>query len=147
MNSTRGKRIPVTHLNPDADSLRNIHSSVNSETVRIAVVDEDRLFVEGICALLNQWDEFDVVGKGYSAEDALTLCSRTTPSVLLLGVCFGGEIAVDTVKRIVDQFPGTNIFILASSNEADEATACVLAGANGFGEREKLLANRLRSLV
>ena len=54
MNSTRGKRIPVTHLDPDADSLRNIHSSVNSETVRIAVVDEDRLFVEGICALLNQ---------------------------------------------------------------------------------------------
>ena len=83
MNSTRGKRIPVTHLDPDADSLRNIHSSVNSETVRIAVVDEDRLFVEGICALLNQWDEFDVVGKGYSAEDALTLCSRTTPSVFI----------------------------------------------------------------
>ena len=45
MNSTRGKRIPVTHLDPDADSLRNIHSSVNSEKVRIAVVDEDRLFV------------------------------------------------------------------------------------------------------
>lgn len=63
MNSTRGKRIPVTHLDPDADSLRNIHSSVNSETVRIAVVDEDRLFVEGICALLNQWDEFDVGGE------------------------------------------------------------------------------------
>lgn len=135
------------YLDPSSKELRGIHRTLRAEPLRIMLADDDRLFVEGVASLLAGWEEFELVGRAYTLEDALMLTLRLDPSVVLMGASMHGVPCADTVKRICKDSSHTRVMILASMGESGFVLDALRAGARGFGSRDELTSDRLRSLV
>ena len=135
------------YLDPSSQELRGIHRTLRAEPLRVLLADDDRLFVEGVAALLSSWDEFELVGRAYALEDALMLTLRLNPSVVMMGAMMRGVPCADVVGKICAQSPDTRVMILASMGESGYVLDALRAGARGFGSRDELTSDRLRSLV
>lgn len=117
------------------------------DTVGIMICDKDRLFVEGIAALIEQWDEFDLLAKIYSYDDALAAAKEHLPSVVLLGARVGDAPCVPVIRDILASDPGVCIMVLASSGDSREVLDALRAGAMGYGVRNELSVDRLRGTI
>ena len=135
------------YLDPSSKELRGIHRTLRAEPLRVMLADDDRLFVEGVAALLSGWEEFELVGRAYTLEDAFMLTMRLNPSVVMMGATMRGVPCADVVGKICAQSPDTRVMILASMGESGFVLDALRAGARGFGSRDELTSDRLRSLV
>ena len=135
------------YLDPGSNELRDIHRTLRAEPLRVMLADDDRLFVEGVASLLSGWEEFKLVGRAYTLEDAVMLAFRLNPSVIMMGATMHGVPCADVVAKICEQNPNTRVMILASMGESGFVLDALRAGARGFGSRDELTSDRLRSLV
>ncbi len=98
--------------------------------IRIAVVDPHPLFREGIAYSLGPGDNFDIVGEGSTAEDALRVAQRLYPDVLLFDGS-SGDRDLEAATLIKRQCPGVKIIIMAARGSGALVNAALNAGASG----------------
>lgn len=129
------------YLDPASKDLLDVHMSMREEPdlgadpIRVVIADQDHIFIEGVASLLKEWEEFELVGKAFSLEEAFELCSREKPAFIMMGVTFKGESCAPTVKRLCDADSQLRVMVVASMGES------------GFGSRDEMSADRLRSLL
>jgi DNA-binding NarL/FixJ family response regulator len=101
-----------------------------AERVRVALVDDHRLFRAGVRSSLG--DAVDLVGEAGTVAEAVDLVRRTTPDVVLLDVHMpdGGGVAV--LSTLGQDSPTTRFLALSVSDAAADVIAVVRAGARGY---------------
>ncbi len=52
--------------------------------IRVAVVDDQRLFAKGLSGLVQMLEGVEVVGVAFDGEEAVALCRQTEPDVVLM---------------------------------------------------------------
>lgn len=139
-------------LNQHSDTLEGLRHSAyrdrsRDDRVGIMICDKDRLFVEGIAALIEQWDEFDLLAKIYSYDEALAAAKEHLPAVVLLGARVGDAPCAPVIRDILASDPGVCIMVLASSGDSREVLDALCAGAMGYGVRNELSVDRLRGTI
>jgi DNA-binding NarL/FixJ family response regulator len=99
--------------------------------VSIAVVDDHAVFRGGVIQLLTGEPEFDVVGEGESASDAICIVKSRQPNVIILDVNMpgGGIEAARTISRIA---PSTVVMMLTVVDDIVVAAEAEIAGAKGY---------------
>lgn len=141
-----------SYLDASSKELYDIHMalrddpSVGSDPLRAVVADDDSIFVEGIAALVHEWDEFDLVGKATTLEGVRAQCREKKPAVVMMGATFHGSGSADTIRSILADDPNIRIMVVASMGESGFVLDALRAGASGFGSRDEMTADRLRSL-
>ena len=101
------------------------------DKIRVVVVDDHPLFLEGVVQSLDAVADITVVGKGSSAEDALQLAVDFLPDVILLDISMpGGGIAA--AKNIASACPVVRIGMLTVSKSDDDVIQSLQAGAHGY---------------
>ena len=63
-----------------------------------------------------------------------------------MGATFHGEGSADTIRGILADDPNIRIMVVASMGESGFVLDALRAGASGFGSRDEMTADRLRSL-
>lgn len=134
-------------LDLDSPALHDLRRRVEPNQVPIMIADDDKLFVEGLSALVEHWDEFTLVAKAYNYNEALKYACEFTPAIVLLGVRMEGRGSAQTIKDILTCNPGVKIMVLASSGEANEVLEALRAGAMGYGVRDEMSADRFRGVI
>lgn len=140
------------YLDASSKELHDIHTSmrgssiVGTEPLKVVIADDDCIFVEGVAALLNEWDEFSLVGKAMTLEEALAQCVEKNPAVVMMGATFRGVGCADTVRHIIEANPEIRIMIVASMGESGFVLDALRAGARGFGSRDDISSAELRAL-
>lgn len=100
-------------------------------TIRVILADDHPIFREGLVRTLEETGEFQIVGTGGSADDALELARRLRPDVALLDLSMpGGGIAATRALAALD--PAPRIAILTVSEEGGDVTDAMAAGAIGY---------------
>lgn len=103
-----------------------------SDPIRIIIADEHDSVRQGIRKLLTFQPGFHVLGEARDASEAITLASRLTPNVLLLGVgrCQGtGVYAFDQTKTRLLSIPTV---AMIPSGEPPEVLKAFRLGARGI---------------
>lgn len=141
-----------TSLNQHSDTLEGLRHRAyrdrsRDDRVGIMICDKDRLFVEGIAALIEQWDEFDLLAKIYSYDEALAAAKEHLPAVVLLGARVGDTPCAPVIRDILASDPGVCVMVLASSGDSREVLDALRAGAMGYGVRNELSVDRLRGTI
>jgi len=117
--------------------------------VRIVIVDDHALFRDGLATILAAEPDFEVVGQGGSAAEAIRLACDLLPEIILLDIDMpGGGIAA--ARKISIDCPVTKIVILTSSEDDDHLVAALKAGTRAYilkGVPARELLRILRAVV
>lgn len=112
--------------------------------IRVAVVD-DHAFVRDMIvrALSHSTSGYEVVAAVGSAAEAISVCQRFEPHLLVLDISLPDQTGVAAVPEIKRRSPGTRILLCTAfpkEDWLDEARAC---GADGFVEKTSTWDNFL----
>lgn len=102
-----------------------------SESIRILIVDDHPLFLDGLVATLSADDELDVVATGVDAASAVRGAREHQPDLALLDVAMPGG-GIEAARLIGSASPATRVVMLTSSENEDDLLAAMEAGARGY---------------
>lgn len=99
---------------------------------RVLIVDDHPVVREGLVAILEDEQDFQVVGAVGSAEDALALAPGAEPDVILLDLELPGMSGVDVIPRLAAAVPGARVIVLTAYDTDDRVLRTIKAGARGY---------------
>jgi two-component system nitrate/nitrite response regulator NarL len=102
------------------------------QTIKLLVVDDHSLFRRGLTALLTQDGRFEVVAQAADVGEALRELPRHTPDLILLDNHLPGVRGVDGIAALKDALPEVRILMLTVSENEDDLSAALQAGADGY---------------
>ena len=102
-----------------------------SETIHIAIIDDHPLFREGVVNTLLAEADFEVIGEGTSAQEALRICAEYLPDLVLLDINIPGG-GLEVLPRIAADCPVCKVVMLTASEQEDDVLAALKAGARGY---------------
>lgn len=102
--------------------------------IRVALVDDQPLFLGGIAMILDSQEDMRVVARETSAVGVANVVATTLPDVVLMDVRMPGVDGItataDLVNALGDRAPKV---LILTTFDGDEAAACAIeAGASGF---------------
>ncbi len=100
--------------------------------IRLLLVDDHTLFLEGLVNTLGVVKEFEIVGQARDGRSAIDLWHKTAPDVGLIDVSMPGMDGIETVRRLRSQVPEARLLMLTSSEDQDDVIAALDAGAAGY---------------
>ncbi len=105
--------------------------SLGHRRIRVFLVDDHKLFRQGMRRLLELDDGVEVVGEADTGERALEEVHLKRPDVVLMDVRIPGIDGVETTRRIKQAYPDVNVIMLTSYAD-DYVPEAIEAGASGY---------------
>ena len=99
--------------------------------MRVLLVDDQRLFREGLCALLasrGRAKDVEIVGQAASAREAYELVRRLRPDLVVTELLLPGVDGVTAVREIRKLQQGCKILVLTGCKESRRLQDAWLAG-------------------
>ena len=104
-----------------------------SDRIRVALADDHVLFCSGLEMLIGAQPDLEYVGAAYDGEQAVALCHRHRPHIILMDVRMPRLDGISATARIVSDPDGRTRVVVLTTHQHDEAvTAALRAGASGF---------------
>ncbi len=100
--------------------------------IKIFVVDDHRLFVEGICSLLADEKRFEVVGYSLSGHDFLDIINETEIDVYLIDINMPELSGIELTKEILMRRPEARILALSMYKHFNYVEKMIKSGASGY---------------
>jgi DNA-binding NarL/FixJ family response regulator len=107
-------------------------SNGEGETVRVAVVDDQRLFAKGLSGLIDMLPGVEVVGVAYDGEEAVALCREEEPDVVLMDISMPKMDGISATREIRNLLPQTAVIILTGHEDDEHVFEGIKAGAQGY---------------
>ena len=106
--------------------------STESSRIRVLLVDDHSIMLEGLQSMLEQSEEFEVVGQARDGVEAVRAASELSPDVVVMDVMMPGKDGVEACREIMDSAPDTRVIMLTASTEEDAVIEALAAGATGY---------------
>ncbi len=100
-------------------------------TIRLILADDHPIFRDGLVQSIEETGEFDVVGVGESAEDAVHLARKHKPDVALLDLSMPGN-GITAARTIAHEQTARHIAMLTVSEDDSDVTSALESGAIGY---------------
>lgn len=104
---------------------------ISPKNYSVLVVDDDNLMREMLKAILRS-EEYQVVGEASNGEDALALCARLKPRLVLLDINMPKMDGLQVLEAIRQAQPEIKIIMVSAEATMDKVTEAIKKGAAGF---------------
>jgi DNA-binding NarL/FixJ family response regulator len=146
-----------------------MHEKGDMPVIRVLLVEDQRLFREGVNALISAEDDIEVVGMVQHGKEAIQHIEKQLPDVVLMDVHMPEVDGIKATIHIKENYPTVKVILLTTRPDEDLITSGLSAGAQGFllknldttrlirsirdvyedqvvlsGEAARILANKLR---
>ncbi len=96
--------------------------------IRVVIVEDNDVFREALVLLLGRRDDIDVIGDVAGGEEAVEICRREQPDVVLLDYRLPGIDGVQTTAALRAVCRDTAVVVLTASTTLSEKAALREAG-------------------
>jgi len=103
-----------------------------SKVIRVLLVDDHMVVRSGLSTVLSIYDDLKLVGEAGDGEEAIRLCERLQPDVILMDLLMPKMDGVTAIKAIKTRWPQIQIIALTSFKEKEYVEGALKAGANGY---------------
>ena len=86
----------------------------------------------GLSTVLSVYDDMKLVGEAGDGEEALRLCERLQPDVVLMDLMMPRMDGVAATRIIKERWPKIQVIALTSFKEKEYVEGAIKAGANGY---------------
>lgn len=109
------------------------HPESNQQTaVRIVLVDDHPVVLDGYRTLLSRQAQFEVCATAGSAPEALAAVEREHPHLVITDLTMPGRSGLDLIKDLAVIDPALKILVISMHDEALWAERALKAGAKGY---------------
>ena len=103
-----------------------------SNPIRVLLVDDHAVVRSGLGAFLLAYDDLELVGEAASGEEAVRLCERFQPDVVLMDLVMPGMDGATATRLIREHCPQIQVIALTSFKEKELVEGALEAGAIGY---------------
>lgn len=103
-----------------------------SNTVKILIVDDQRLIREGIASLLSIQPGIEVVGTADGGVKAIQLSAELQPDLILMDIRMPTMDGIETTQKILAAQPDVRVLMLTTFDDEDYIIRALRAGAYGY---------------
>jgi DNA-binding NarL/FixJ family response regulator len=121
-------------------------SEHSNAPIRVLIVDDHAILRQGICLMLNEDDEFEVVGEAGNGKAALLLALELQPDIVLLDIFLGTSNGLDIAKQLLRSCPDTRIVLFSGFDDENLLFDAVRIGVHGYLQKT-LSLNDLESAL
>ncbi|RZA05653.1 MAG: response regulator [Moraxellaceae bacterium] len=114
--------------------------------IKVLVVDDHELVRTGICRMLADTPDVEVIGQAESGEMAIDMARREHPDVVLLDVNMPGIGGVETTRRLLQSVPSVRVLAVSGLAEEPYPSMLLKAGAKGYITKGAPLAEMVRAI-
>jgi two-component system, NarL family, response regulator LiaR len=105
---------------------------IPSRPIRVLLVDDHAMVRRGLAAFLMAYDDLELAGEAESGEQALALCARHQPDVVLMDLMMPEMDGAAATRAIRERHPQVQVIALTSFKEMDLLQGALQAGAIGY---------------
>ena len=120
-----------------------------NQTIRILIVDDQKMIREGLKALIQTESDLEVVGIAENGEDGIKQVELHQPDIVLMDMEMPGMDGVSATKVICEKFPNIKVLVLSTFDTQEYVALSLSSGAMGYllkGTPAKELTNAIRSV-
>ncbi len=103
-----------------------------AESVRVLLVDDQRLMRDGLRTLLELEPDLTVAGEAGNGQEALDAYANLLPTVVLMDIRMPGMDGVEATRRLCARWPAARVIILTTFDEDEYVFEGLRAGASGY---------------
>jgi NarL family two-component system response regulator LiaR len=100
--------------------------------IRVLLVDDHAVVRSGLSAFLLAFDDLELAGEAGSGEEAVRICDRIQPDVVLMDLIMPGMDGAQATRNIRAQCPTIQVIALTSFKEQELVEGALEAGAIGY---------------
>ena len=99
---------------------------------QVLVVDDHKIMRDGIKAILKHSEEFVVVSEAENGADAVQICKKTRPEIVLMDIGLPGLNGIEATTEILRHCPDTRVIILSMYDDEHSVVSAIRSGARAF---------------
>ncbi|WP_345333889.1 response regulator transcription factor [Mucilaginibacter defluvii] len=104
-----------------------------TEPIRIALVDDHRLFRSGIVSMINNLPGFSILFEAGNGEELTRKISpKNKPEIVLLDINMPVMDGIETAKWLRTNYPDVCVIVLSMFEDAEKVLAMVKLGVKGY---------------
>lgn len=104
----------------------------NTEKIKVLLVDDHTMVRDALATVLQQVDDFQVVGSFSSAEELLNKLRIINPDVVIMDILLKGMTGIEATRWIKDRDPSVKIIFLSSEVTREFVSAGIQSGIDGY---------------
>jgi NarL family two-component system response regulator LiaR len=104
----------------------------HAHPIRVILVDDHAIVRSGLTAFLMVYEDLELVGEANDGMEALRLCERLRPDVILMDLVMPRMDGATATRAIRERYPDIQVLILTSFKEENLVQEALKAGAIGY---------------
>lgn len=105
---------------------------MQNNQIRLMLVDDHQMFIDGLKAILRFSQEIKVVGEALNGKDALELIPTIMPDVMITDISMPGMTGDELARAVSKDFPSVKILALSMHDDIVNIDKMVQAGITGY---------------
>jgi len=120
--------------------------SIQTDEVKILLVDNHQRRWRGFRQMLAAKPELAIVGEALNSLSALDQVRISAPHLVLMDINAPGECRLESLRRMLAEFPSVKIIALSSSLELELVIQALHAGVSGYFVKDHGLEELFRAI-
>jgi DNA-binding NarL/FixJ family response regulator len=100
--------------------------------IKLMVVDDHPVFRKGLISVLSTYPDFRVVGEASNGIEAVSRVGELMPDVVLMDIFMRNGDGIEATMLIREKFPEVRVLVISMSENEDDLSQAIKAGANGY---------------
>ncbi len=114
--------------------------------IRVLIVDDHVILRQGIEVMLNEEEDFEIIGEAENEKAALSLAVESKPDIVLVDMSLETSNGLDTAKQLLRCSPDTRIVLFAGSNDEKLLFEAIRIGVHGYLQKTLSIDDLRRAL-
>ena len=116
-------------------------------SVRVLLVDDHELFLEGMKELIRKAPDLELAGQARDGRQAVDRTAELKPDMVLMDMSMPGLNGIQATREIVGQSPEVRVLILSMHNDREFIVESLRAGAQGYILKECTAAELYQAIA
>lgn len=114
--------------------------------LKLLLVDDHDLVRNGIRRILDDVEGFDVVGEAQTGEEAVKMCRKSPPDIVLMDMSMPGIGGLEATKQVLRICPDVKVIALSVHKENPFPAKVMQMGAFGYLTKEAAPQEMIRAI-
>ncbi len=105
---------------------------VHEEKIKVLIVDDHAVMREGLRALLDLYDDIEIIGEASDGKEAIEKVKELSPHVVIMDISMPSMDGLEAARLIKKEKPVTKILAVTQYDNKEYVIAAIKAGVAGF---------------